>query len=142
MLELEHHSRARVTALEQQSLLFSCVWCTENPPGRIQTDSDTKQVWNFKDIMSSMMLLFRISTGDSWFPIIYDASIVHPHCTDWIYIACDSSCDADPECKDGKLLIGLQMLRMLTKAGILAPGLSHTQTLLYSVCDVRVCACS
>ena len=50
--------------------------------------------------MSSMMLLFRISTGDAWFPIIYDASVVPPYCTDHVDIPCDPSCDT--ECDGGK----------------------------------------
>jgi hypothetical protein len=39
------------------------------------------QAWNFRTIMSSMILLFRVATGDGWFPIIYDASISAPYCT-------------------------------------------------------------
>jgi len=52
--------------------------------------------WNFKTIINSMMLLFRISTGDGWFPLIYDASISEPSCTaDFQLPACDASCDLE-----------------------------------------------
>ena len=51
--------------------------------------------WHFRDNVSAMMMLFRISTGDGWFPIIYDASISYPHCTPDVQVpnTCDASCD-------------------------------------------------
>jgi len=49
--------------------------------------------WNFKTITSSMMLLFRTSTGDGWFPIIYDASIAPPYCTPTFQIDCVPTCE-------------------------------------------------
>eukprot|EP00960_Hanusia_phi_P047852 758619-Hanusia_phi.AAC.2 len=37
--------------------------------------------WNFTSLYTSMMLLFRIATGDSWFDIIYDGAVMPPYCT-------------------------------------------------------------
>jgi len=37
--------------------------------------------WNFENVVNSMMLLFRIATGDSWFDVIYDCAVPEPYCT-------------------------------------------------------------
>jgi len=37
--------------------------------------------WNFTSLYNSMMLLFRIATGDSWFDIVYDGAVLPPYCT-------------------------------------------------------------
>ena len=37
--------------------------------------------WNFSSLMNAILLLFRTATGDGWFDLIYDASIMPPFCT-------------------------------------------------------------
>ena len=51
--------------------------------------------WNFRGLVNSMILLFKVATGDSWFNLMFDAAVSPPFCTreslpvaeEWI---CDS----------------------------------------------------
>ena len=40
--------------------------------------------WNFEGLMNSMFLLFRTTTGDGWFDLIYDSQVAPPFCTNFV----------------------------------------------------------
>jgi len=79
--------------------------------GEVITDK-----WNFQTITSAMMLLFRISTGDGWFPIIYDASIAPPTCTPSFSVPCDPSC-GDYTCSETEPGSGVYMEQVAGDCG-------------------------
>jgi hypothetical protein len=37
--------------------------------------------WNFNGIVNSMVLLFKVATGDGWFNLMYDTAVSYPFCT-------------------------------------------------------------
>lgn len=37
--------------------------------------------WNFRNLVNSMILLFKVATGDSWFNLMYDTAVAYPFCT-------------------------------------------------------------
>lgn len=40
--------------------------------------------WNFESLVNSMFLLFRTTTGDGWFDLIYDSQVSPPFCTSFV----------------------------------------------------------